>query len=143
MSIASWFGFGDKSADIIGAAGNALDELFTSDDERNAAKAVFEKLKQQPAALQVELNKIEAAHRSIVVAGWRPAIGWVCALSLALYFVPKFVFGSVVWVVTIHASHWLVIPPYPVDADGLFQLVFSLLGMAGLRTYEKAKGLTK
>jgi len=145
MSITSFFGglFGGNGSNTVEAAGNALDNLFTSDDERNQAKLLFEKLKQQPAALQVELNKIEATHRSVFVAGWRPAIGWVCAAALFTYFVPQFILGTIVWVMTIHTLGWTEIPPYPVNANSLFELVLAMLGMATLRTIEKAKDLTK
>lgn len=131
------------AGDTIEKSGEALDKLFTSDDERNQAQAVLEKLRQQPAILQAELNKIEAAHRSIFVAGWRPAIGWVCALGLFFFYIPKFILGNVVWVVTIHQAGWAEIPAYPIDGGGLFELVLALLGMGTIRTIEKAKGLTR
>ena len=74
---------GATAAQPIEAIGNVLDKLFTSDEEKLQANAVLEKLKQHPGELQVELNKIEAQHRSIFVAGWRPFIGWICGLGLA------------------------------------------------------------
>ena len=73
---------GDTIASPITAIGNVFDKLFTSDEERLKAQAVLDKLAQYPAELQVELNKVEAQHRSIFVAGWRPAIGWICCLGL-------------------------------------------------------------
>jgi hypothetical protein len=137
--LTSLFGAGDT----VEKAGKAFDELFTSDDERNQARIVLEKLNQKPLILQAELNKIEAGHRSIFVAGWRPAIGWVCALALFCFYIPKFLLATIVWVVAIHQGGWVDIPAYPVEAHGLFELVLALLGMATIRTVEKAKGLTK
>lgn len=141
----SWFKnlFSNGTASAVDAIGNAIDKVVTSDDERNQAAIIMERLKQQPGLAQVELNKIEAASRSLWVAGWRPFIGWVCGVSIALYFIPKFLLAAIVWVVAIDASEWTKIPTYPVEAKALFELVFALLGMATLRTVEKAKGLTK
>ncbi len=60
---------GDAIAKPIDAVGNALDKILTSKEEKNAGAAVMEKLKQHPAELQVEINKLEAQHRSVFVAG--------------------------------------------------------------------------
>lgn len=135
----SLFGAGDT----IEKTGEAFDKLFTSDEEKAQAKAVLEKLQQAPALAQAELNKIEAVHRSLWVAGWRPAIGWVCALALFCFYIPKFLLATIVWVVAIHQGGWVDIPAYPVDAHSLFELVLALLGMATIRTVEKAKGLAR
>jgi hypothetical protein len=137
--LTSLFGAGDT----VEKAGKAFDELFTSDDERNQARIVLEKLNQKPLILQAELNKIEAGHRSLWVAGWRPAIGWMCALALFFFYIPKFLLATIVWVVVIDQGGWGAIPAYPVEANSLFELVLALLGMSTLRTVEKAKGLTK
>jgi len=67
--------------------GNVIDQLFTSDEERLDKKAILAQLALNPGLAQVELNKAEATHRSVFVAGWRPAIGWVCGTGLALAFV--------------------------------------------------------
>ena len=74
---------GSSIAEPIDAVGNVLDKLFTSDEEKLDKQILIERLRQQPVLAQVELNKVEAAHRTVFVAGWRPAIGWVCALGLA------------------------------------------------------------
>lgn len=66
---------GSNTDQPIEAIGSVLEKFFTSDDENLQAKAGLEKLKQHPAELQVALNKIEAQHRSLFVAGWRPFIG--------------------------------------------------------------------
>jgi len=71
----------------IEAVGNVLDALFTSDNERLDKKAVLARIAQQPALVQGEINKIEAAHKSVFVAGWRPFIGWVCGLALCYNFI--------------------------------------------------------
>ena len=88
---------------------------------------------------QLEVNKAEALHRSIFVAGWRPFIGWTCGLSLAYQFV---VTPLAAWCLTM----WSPGTPLPVLPEfvtsNLFELVLAMLGLGGLRTFEKLKGLT-
>ena len=116
----------------IEAIGGVFDKLFTSDEEREKAKAVLEKLKQHPAELQVELNKIEAGHRSVFVASWRPLIGYVCGLGLAFTFLIN------------PCLEWYTGRPGPeLPIDVLMELVLAMLGLSGLRTFEKLKGLAK
>lgn len=126
---------------IITGVGDVLDNLFTSDEERLAAKSRDKRIKQRPMEAQWEANKIEAAHRSVFVAGWRPAIGWVCAASLATYYIPQFMMGSVLWAIDCWNGGSVV--AYPLSINGVTELVSGMLGMAGLRTLEKIKGKAK
>ncbi len=80
---------------------------------------------------QMEVNKVEAGHRSIFVAGWRPAIGWACALGVT-YTVCRPIFI------------WMGADPAMPDLDDvLWELTFGMLGMGMLRSHDKIKGLTK
>ena len=75
---------------IVSAAegvANIIDQFVETDDEKRAAELIKAKLMMQPSLAQVELNKIEAGHRSIFVAGWRPFIGWVCGFALLWHFI--------------------------------------------------------
>jgi hypothetical protein len=132
---------GLEVAKPVEAVGNVLDKLFTSDEERLDKQALLTKLAMQPNLAQVELNKVEASHRSAFVAGWRPAIGWVAAISLAIFYIPQYAVASKLWVETVLAKGELV--PYPVTADGLLELVLALLGLGTLRTIEKLQGRSK
>lgn len=132
---------GNVAASPIKAIGNVFDKLFTSDEERLKAKAVLEKLKQHPSELQVELNKLEAQHRSIWVAGWRPFIGWVCGISLGCFFIPQFILAAYLWMDMCLKMHKIV--PYPVTPSGLHELVYALLGLGLYRTFEKFTGKSK
>lgn len=119
-------------ADPIEAVGNAFDKLFTSDEERALASAAMERIRQKPHILQAEINKIEASHRSIFVAGWRPAIGWVCAAGLAFPFLVNPVL------------QWCTGTPGPeMPTDALTSLIYALLGLGSLRTVEKIGGKAK
>lgn len=86
---------------------------------------------------QLELNKQEAAHKSLFVAGWRPAVGWVCALGLFWAFLLQPI-GQ--WVVA-WAGVQVVVPV--VQLDYLFELLVGMLGMGGLRTFEKLKQVAR
>jgi len=77
---------------------------------------------------QLEINKIEAASPNWWVAGWRPAVGWVCVLGLLLQF---FIFPLI-------ALSAVKIPA--VDTGSLITLLLTLLGMGTLRTIEKNQG---
>ena len=124
--------FGKASAQPIEAIGNALDGLFTSDEERAKADFVMAKLKQEPAKLQVELNKIEAQHRSVFVAGPRPFILWICGFGLAF----AFLINPVI--------QWTTGEPGPaLPLDIIMELVVGILGLGALRTVEKLAGRTK
>jgi hypothetical protein len=146
MSLLSILGLGKQAGDAIAtpveAIGNVLDKLFTSDEEKEHARYVMETLRQKPQELQIEINKLESQHRSIFVAGWRPAIGWVLAISLGIYYIPQFATASYLWIWACIRSGSLV--SYPIsEISGLLELVLAMLGMAGYRTVEKLSGRTK
>jgi hypothetical protein len=130
---------GGGVAEPIEAIGGVLDKLFTSDEERLDKQAVLARLAQRPGELQAAINKIEARHRSIFVAGWRPFIGWVCGAGIAWAYIGQPLFE---WVVAIWWPDRGIVPPVIVT-DHLFELVVAMLGMGGLRTLEKFGGRTK
>jgi hypothetical protein len=86
---------------------------------------------------QLDINKIEASSTNVFIAGWRPAVGWVCATALAWEFVIKPFFQFI-----LIATHHPPMVPLPVlDAATLITgLLAPLLGLGGLRTYEKIQG---
>lgn len=130
--------FGSTAAEPIEAIGNVFDKLFTSDEEKAQARAVLDKIAQQPHILQAEINKIEAQHRSIFVAGWRPFIGWVCGSALAYSFILR---DLIAWVMSI--SHPGMAPPPELAMEHLVSILLALLGLGGMRTFEKLKGRAK
>jgi hypothetical protein len=87
---------------------------------------------------QMEVNKVEAAHRSIFVAGWRPFIGWVCGTALLYHYIVR---DWIVWAFSVWAAD-LPIPP-TMDMSSLNTILMGMLGLGGLRTYEKLKGVSK
>ena len=123
---------GGSASQPIEAVGKALDSLFTSDEERLDKQAILTRLAQQPAALQVELNKIEAGHRSVFVAGWRPFLGWICGIGLGFAYVIN---PIIQW--------WSGRPGPDLPLNYMQELVIAMLGLAGLRTWEKQSGRSK
>ena len=113
----------------IKAIGDMFDEIFTSDEERLQAQALLEKLKQQPQIMQTHIARVEAQHRSVWVAGWRPCIGWVCGASLAVVYLVNPIL------------EWVTGSPGPqLNPSTLTQLVTAMLGLGTLRTAEKMTG---
>ncbi len=86
---------------------------------------------------QSDVDKQEAANANVFVSGWRPAIGWVCGAALA----SQYIFRPLLqWGFTIaHAP----LPVLPGIDDNLWQLMFGMLGLGSLRTFEKVKGVSK
>ncbi len=121
----------------IEAIGGVIDDIHTSDEEKAAAEIVMERLRQEPAKLQAAINKVEAQHRSVFVAGWRPYIGWVCGSALAWKFLGVEFFG---W---LSLNFGGIAPPTLVGSNELIPLVLALLGLGGFRTVEKMAGRTK
>jgi len=86
---------------------------------------------------QIETNKIQAAHPSIFVSGARPAIMWICAFGLGWQFVfqPVAIWGMAV------AGLDLTLPI--IETEGLMSLTLALLGLGGMRSFEKSKGVQR
>lgn len=83
---------------------------------------------------QLEINKVEAAHSSIFVAGWRPASGWICNIGLLYTFLLQ---PILTWICAVSG----VAPPPGIPFDALYVLLGSLLGVGTLRTVDKVKGV--
>jgi len=86
---------------------------------------------------QIDVNKAEASHKSLFVAGWRPFVGWVCAGALAYHFIlqPILVFAISVYGVSI------TLPEF--DMGSLMTILMGMLGLGGLRTLEKVQKVSR
>ncbi len=113
-------------------------DLF-GDDDKQKAKLLLKQIDvlQAQNTAQAAINEQEAGHASLFVAGWRPCIGWVCALAIAFSFIIKpYVFPF------LYASY-PALAHLPDNHESLFELVLGMLGLAGLRTFEKKTGVIK
>lgn len=142
------FGIDDAVAAVFGVGNKLIDRLWPDPIQRERAQFELLKLQQEGelaklavdnglAQGQLAVNKAEAENANIFVSGWRPFIGWTCGAALAYQFVGA---PLAVWIAEI-AQHPISKPP-SLD-DTLWQLVFSMLGLGGLRTFEKIKGVSK
>ena len=116
---------------FFGAISTVIDKIFPDAESREKAKIELARMEQTGQLAQLEINKAEAAHRSIFVAGWRPFIGWTCGAGVAIEFVIK----------PLLAPMGIAIPD--LNMISLIGLLGPILGIGSLRTYEKQKGLTK
>jgi len=131
------------SLDPISAAldlgGKVIDKLFPDPAQRDAAKLELLKLQQSgqlaEMTAQTDINKVEAASSSVFVAGWRPFLGGVCGMGCAWNWVglpiAKLVLAVVGYTFTLQMA----------DISEMMPLLLGMLGIGGMRTYEKVKGV--
>ena len=127
---------------LIGPISGLLDK-FVEDKDQKAKLAhdiatMAERYAHEANMGQLEVNKAEAQHRSIFVAGWRPFLGWGLSFAMVWHFVlvPMITFAF--------AFAGADIPQLPeFDMDSLMTVLLGMLGLGGLRTFEKSRGLTR
>ena len=123
---------------LIKPVGDILDKFVADKDLKLKLSHELEKEIVSLNRAQIELNKVGAAHENVFVSGWRPFIGWTCGIALCWHFVLA--------PVTIFICAYLnvVIPELPTfDMGSLMTVLMGMLGLGGLRSFEKYKGLTK
>ncbi len=126
---------------LLGGIFNAVDKVlggFISDkgERERMAHDISMTIHNQNLA-QVAVNLEEAKHPSIFVSGWRPAVGWLGVVGLSMQYVIQ---PIVAWIVVLTGSD---IPLPELDTEGLMTLLMSILGVAGLRTFEKVKKVAR
>lgn len=133
--------------DSIKAIGDTVDKLFTSDEEKLSAKLEVTKaendfktkLAEMDTSLamgQLDINKLDATSGNWVQTNWRPMVGWVCVASVAYTYLLEPLFRFLATVVFGYVGGFPQL-----NDDKLFELLLTMLGVAGLRTYEKVKGV--
>lgn len=129
-------------ASLIGPVSGLLDKVIEDKDQKAALAheiaTMSERHAQEALLAQLEINKAEAASGSLFKGGWRPAVGWVCAIAFAYHFILK---DLIVFAVTVAGVDMPELPEF--DMGTLLTVLGGMLGIGGLRTYEKQKGLTK
>ena len=127
---------------LIGPATKLLDKFIEDKDQKaklaHELATMADKLAHEQQLAQLAINKEEASSGSLFKGGWRPCIGWICGIAFGYHFVLQPVIIFVVALVGIK------IPELPeFDMGTLLTVLGGMLGIGGLRTYEKQKGLTK
>jgi hypothetical protein len=127
---------------LIGPVTGLLDKFIEDKDQKaklaHDIATMSEKHAQQLAMSQIEVNKMEAASGSLFKGGWRPMVGWVCAVAFAYHFIIK---DLIVFFASLAGAEIPELPEF--DMGTLLTVLGGMLGIGGLRTYEKQKGLTK
>ena len=119
---------------LVGPVTGLLDK-FIEDKDQKAALAheiatMSEKHAHEALKGQLEVNNVEAAHHSVFVSGWRPCIGWVCALGLFYNVILANIIGI-----------WVDVPE--VDTTLLVPVMMGMLGIGAMRSYEKTRGVSR
>lgn len=124
---------------LLTLGSSLIDKFFPDKTQAETAKAQLLQMQVSgelaQMAGQLEINKVEAANANLFVSGWRPAIGWVCAMALAYQYLLRPLLS---WATIAAGYNFPVLPGLD---DNLWQLMMGMLGMGGLRTFEKVSGV--
>ena len=115
---------------LIGPISSLLDKVIPDKDLREKLSHEIATMADRQMSAQIEVNKVEAAHKSLFVAGWRPAIGWICGFALLYSTIISPILGI-----------WLEVPE--VDTSLLTTVLMGMLGLGAMRTFEKTKGVSR
>lgn len=132
--------------DIASVAMKVIDRFVPDPKAKAAAEAAVREMDNERlmqalgmeadmAKGQMEINKIEAASESLFVAGWRPFCGWSCGVAMAYHFMLQPLLAFVI----ANAGYNVVLPAF--DMDTLLTVLLGILGLGGLRSIEKVKGI--
>lgn len=123
--------------DAVAAGLKVLDKFIPDPAAKAQAEAALRDSLMQWDKSQTDVNAVEAANDNVFVSGWRPALGWTCAFAFSFIYVvgPLITWGSTLF------GRPVPLPQFNVDA--LISLTMGMLGLAGMRSWEKSKGLSK
>ena len=122
---------------IIGVAGKVLDKFVEDKDLKTKLDFELRKAYSDANIAQIEVNKEQAKHPSLFVAGARPSIMWICAFGLGW----QFVFLPIVTWYMAFTGQPILLPV--IESEGLMSLTLALLGLGGMRTFEKKNGTNR
>lgn len=120
-------------ASLFSAVVDIVNKVIPDPVAKSKIMLDLEELKMRPDFAQIEVNKAEAASASAFVAGWRPGLAWVCVVGIAFAYIV-----SPIMSIYMPETH---LPHFPIEH--MENLVYSLLGLGAMRSYEKVKGVSK
>ena len=127
---------------LIGPVSGLLDKVIEDKDQKAALAheiaTMSDKHAQELALAQISVNAAEAASGSLFKGGWRPCVGWVCAIAFFYHFVGQ---PIIIFIVALTGAEIPELPEF--DMATLLTVLGGMLGIGGLRTYEKKQGITK
>lgn len=118
--------------EVADLAGKIADKIWPDASQAQKDALSFQLAQMQA---QTDTNKVEAANQSLFVAGWRPFIGWICGFGLAFAFLISPLFT---WLAALF-GHPIKFPE--LDLGTLMTLLLGMLGLGGMRTFEKVNGI--
>jgi hypothetical protein len=135
---------------LVAPIASLLDKFIPDKDARekmaHEIATMAENHSHEIQKLQTEVNKVEAAHKSLFVAGWRPFIGWVCGFGFASNFlvipITNFWLALTNTIVVVDDKSELLQLPM-VDLETMMPVLMGMLGLGVYRTYEKVKGVSR
>ncbi len=126
---------------LIGPVTGLLDKFIEDKDQKarlaHDLATMADNHAQELAKAQLEVNKVEAAHHSLFVSGWRPAVGWVCVLGMFGNFITIPFANFVLALLEIQ----IIIPLVPLET--MMPVLMGMLGLGAMRTYEKKSGVDR
>jgi len=123
--------------DLINPVSKILDKLVVDKDLKVKLEHEIKTEIQRANLAQIDVNKVEAQHRSVFVAGWRPFIAWNCGIAISYHFLLQ---PIIVFVLSANGVNY-DLPEF--DMGSLMTIVMGILGLGGMRSFEKYKGITK
>ena len=126
---------------LLPLVGDVLDRFFPDKEKAEQAKREIESRFTDHLAkidlAQLEVNKEEAKSRNVFIAGWRPFIGWTCGLALCW----TYILQPMAQFVLAQTGHLIDLPG--LDMSAMMPVLLGMLGLGGLRSFEKFKGVSK
>jgi|TARA_R100001163_G_C5007704_1_gene154657 hypothetical protein len=123
---------------LIVPISDILEKLIPDKDLKIKLKHELESELHKANLAQLKVNQQEAAHNSLFVAGWRPFIGWVCGVALCWHFILQ---PITVMIIRLAGYEQVILPDF--DFSQLSTILMGMLGLGGLRTFEKMKGVSR
>ena len=126
---------------LLEPATKLLDKVIEDKDQKNALAheiaTMAERHAQELAKGQLEVNKTEAAHKSLFVAGWRPFIGWICGVAMLANFL---LIPMANFVLDLSGSTNTI--PL-IELETMMPVLMGMLGLGAMRSYEKVKKVSR
>jgi len=127
---------------ILPAVTDIVGRFLPEDKEKRAAaeREIEKQLATHLAKIdiaQLEINKQEAAHRNIFVAGWRPFIGWSCGFAMCY----AYIIQPITVFILAQTGNLVDLPT--LDLSEMMPVLLGMLGLGGLRSFEKYKKISK
>ena len=122
---------------VTGIAGKVLDKFVQDKDLKAKLDHELNMAFHNANLAQIELNKEEAKNNNLFVSGWRPFVGWTCGLALAYHFILEPLLTYILAIAGVDIN------PPSFDFSQLSSILMGMLGLAGIRGFEKTKGVAR